>query len=100
MEAENFDLKKFYMFRWPYGILHRVAIIVATPTLTTEDKVLFHFPYGYKGESFYAKKSEILAVKDDKKGEVKLKRWRGRYTILNKKPFDKCLDEGLFELEL
>lgn len=99
MPEHNFSTQEHYMFWWPHGCLGKPTTIVEKPTSIYSDKILFHFLYGYKSESEFVKKEEIIAVGDNEKGTVEVKGWSGKYRILNQQLFNKYIEEKVIELK-
>lgn len=76
------DLKigDYIAFEWSYGVSGK-EIIVDSITMVKPDEVLVHFLYGYKSESQWVKKKDIIAV-GDPKGKCKIKGWSGKFNIV------------------
>ena len=67
-------------FEWKFGTLGP-EIFVAKISSVEDDRVLVHFLYGYKSESEWVKKNEIIAI-GDLLATGKIKGWTGHYNIL------------------
>lgn len=94
----EFNLEEYYMFYWRHGAVGP-TVIVGTPTSIETDSVLFHFAQGFKSESRWVPKTEILAVGDLEKGTLEVKGWGGKYRILNQALVDTYIDEKVIELK-
>ena len=70
----------YIAFEWAFGIFGK-EIIVTSITSVKNDDVLVHFLYGYKSESEWIKKKDIIAI-GDTSASGKIKGWSGNFNIL------------------
>lgn len=76
----NLKVGDYIAFQWNYGTFGK-EIIVDNITCVEDEQVLVHFLYGYKSESEWVKKSDIIAI-GDMSGNGKIKGWSGNFNIL------------------
>ena len=79
------DLKEgdYIAFKWEYGVNQGEGgdIVVTDITKVYDDQVLVHFLDGYKSESEFVKKEDILAI-GNMDGNDGIKGWTGKFDIL------------------
>lgn len=84
MNTDNLKEGDYIAFPWKYGN-GGDEIIVTNITAVYDDSVLVHFLYGYKSESEFVPKKDIIAIGDIKKGKHKIKGWSGKFHLLKPK---------------
>lgn len=78
------NIKKgdYIAFEWKYGLFGS-EIVVTNITEVYKNDVLVHFLYGYKSESEFVSKKDIIAI-GDTKSDGKIKGWSGNFNIILK----------------
>lgn len=87
-----------YMFGFNYNGGTPDDVIVETPTYIDDDEFIFHFMLGVKSLVETVKRRKIVAV-GSQTGDVSVRGWSGKYTILNPWLFRLLRLSGAVEVE-
>jgi|GEM_PF-2658104 len=88
--------QSFIAFEFKFG--HPSSSIeVSDITSIHGDSVLCHLYMGHKSESEFIKKNDIIAIGDDKNGDVQLHGWGGKFIVLRPEKL-KFGESGKYEL--